>query len=675
MTYSQIEITFNVNFFNNNILRIVSNLGSNTFYWTNLRSAPFQVTVGPSTLLPGERAAMNFTDAFNLDMNNSGQYVVSRTGNVVLIKCNNPLEEFNSIYAASRFPLGGGEWEEFEIILPNEISNFVGTAFEITSTAFSNYSTDPDNYVNIAVATNVLAPNFISPVSYSGNMANPFVFSWMRNQAITIECNNGSGQTAMLSIQTPSFFNISNRQVIVNPSPFGANLTINLNSASDLVIEYSLDNATWQSSSSFSGLLAGTYNVYVRDQYGSVQNFSVLVGGMSNINVPFFFISKSNSLRFANRINFGTSGNYRNDENTLSCEAFAKDERLRVKELQLFNSSDVITTQFKSNYTNHSVVVNKPDGTTDTISVLKKSNNIGLKESLDAKIYAYSSTKSGVYFTSGNTYDFTTGTANGTHSLYGQVPTWGVVGNYIKIDSNFYLIEEVIYDDNKNSDVIIFSNPYVGTPDATLIVGCSYNLFNYDIYEFTIDMVAYLGQNISVQLTCTDTNFQTITLLSETINVEVEQKGTIDLHYWSNENTDIFYATGIRNRLRLVVGNIIADDPNESEIHKTDSNAKLLNSEMYEGIEIEFEPQTKELHRKTKQALLHDNVYIDDVQYVINGSFEVEQLGDTNLYVLKAKLLKTGNVFSNNNATGLQFNIDSQEIPGLISTQSGFVKY
>jgi hypothetical protein len=94
--------------------------------------------------------------------------------------------------------------------------------------------------------------------------------------------------------------------------------------------------------------------------------------------------------------------------------------------------------------TNTALSISASDGY-DYISVVKKSNNIGLKESLDAKIYAYSSTKSGVYFTSGNTYDFTTGTSNGTHSLYGQVPQWGVVGNYIKIGSNFYFIEEIIY--------------------------------------------------------------------------------------------------------------------------------------------------------------------------------------------------------------------------------------
>jgi len=447
-----------------------------------------------------------------------------------------------------------------------------------------------------------------------------------------------------------------------------------LNSATDLVIEYSLDNINWQSSNSFSGLIPGNYNVYVRDQFGSAQNFNLIIGD-NNINVPFFKISKSNSLRFANRIIFGTSGNYKNDENTLSCEAFAKDDKLVYKEYQLFNSSDVVTTQFESNYSNHLVTITKQDATTSTIIPTKKSNYIGLKESLDGKIYAYSSTKTGVYFTSGNNYDFTTGAIISTHTLFGNTPVWAKQGNYIKIGSNFFLIEDIVYDDNKNADVIIFSDVYSGTADDNTIVGCIYNLFNYEIYEFEIDMVAYLDKIISVQIQCTDVNFQTITLLSESIDVKLFHKKTLDIRYWNDNNTDIFYATGIKNRIRVAFENMVAEDPSQSDNHKTDTNVVLLNSEMYEGVEITFEPQTKELHRKTKQALLHKFIYIDDVQYILNGDFDVENLGDTNLYVLKAKLLKTGNVFNNNGASGLQFNTSNQQIPGLISTQSGFVKY
>ena len=864
MTYSEIEITFDRNFALENKITLLSYINSipfeNSFYWKNLRSIPFQVTKGTPTLVEGERTAMNFVDAFNLDMNNAGQYVLTRTANVVTIKSNNQNEIFTDFQSWTRSYLGHGDYEEFPFDMPYIITDYTGGSFSIDNTSFSSFSSDPGNYVNVSVETNVLASNFTSPVSYSGNMDNPFVFSWMRNQSILIECDNGSGLSATLTIQTPSFFDISNRNVVINQSPFGANVTINLNSAPDLTIEYSLDNVTWQSSSSFSGLVSGNYTVYVRDQFGYVQSFALIVGA-NNINVPYFYISKANSIRFADRITFGTSGNYKNDENTLSFEAFAKDKRLAHKEYQLFNSSDIITTQFDSNYTNHIVKIipeiapipteassnmlfysedlnnsiwtkglvtitgnkvistnvygyhniiqninkgsvagdytfsfyikkaeysvvnlsinntsgtkqvscgfnsdnqtffggfgfggftfissnftdegngyfrvsmkvtldttavvklkidlrdaggntdhtgNNSDGlyldkfqfqegdltpylqTTNTalsvpasdgydyIPVIKKTNNIGLKESLDAVIYAYTPTKTGVYFTSGNNYDFITGVANGTHRLYGSVPVWAVVGNYIKIGVNFYLIEDVIYDDNKNSDVIIFSDVYGGTNDVSIIVGCIYNLFNYEVYQFTIDMVAYLGQIVNVQLQCTDANFQTKTLLSEYVSVEISHEKTLDIRYWNENNTDIYYATGLRNRIRIPFNDLYADDPNESEIHKTDTNATLLSSEMYEGCEIIFEPQTKEMHRKTKEALLHKFIFIDDVQHILNGNFEVEKLGDTNLYELKVKMLKTGNVFNNNNSSGFQFNNSNQQIPGLLSTQSGFVKY
>lgn len=860
MTFSKIEITFDSDFLLNYRLYFSSSLIDNTFDWKTTRSGSFQVTVGTPTSNIGERTAINFVTAFNLDTNNTSQYVVTRNINVVTIKSNNPLETFNDLVAVQRFFLQHGAWDEEVIEIPFTITNYTGGIFTIDSTNFSTYSSDPENYVNISVTTNILAPNFISPISYVGNMDNPFVFAWMRNQNILIECNNGSGQSATLSIQTPSFFDISNKQVIINSSPFGANITINLNAAPDLTIEYSLDNSTWQNSNSFSGITSGNYTVYVRDQYGCNKSFAMVVGA-NNINVPYFYISKANSFRFVNRINFGTSANYKNDENTLSCEAFAKDKRLAYKEIQLFNSSDVITTQFKSNYGAHLIKVlteeapiptdassnmllysedlnnsvwtkalvnitgNKVNATSiygyhniiqnvnkgssagnytfsfyikkaeysivnlsinndtgakqvfcgfnsnnqtffggfgfggfnfissnftdkgngyfrvsmkvtlDTTTdvklkielknasgnsdytgtdseglyldkfqfqegdltpylqttstplsttysdgyhypqVLKKTNNIGLKESLDAKIFAYTTTKSGVYFTSGNTYDFTSGSTNGTHSLYGSVPIWATAGNYIKIGTNFYLIEDVIYDDNKNSDIIIFSNPYVGTADANVIVGSIYNLKNYEVYEFTIDLVTYLNSKINIQLQATDSNFQTITLLSEDIDIAVAQEDTIDIHYWNENNTDIYYATGLKNRIRIPITQMVAYDPMESEIHKTDTDAILLDSEMYEGIEITFEPQTKELHRKTKQALLHKFVYIDDVKYVLDGNFDVEQLQDSNLYVLKCKMLKAGNVFSNNNATGYEFDNTNQQIPGLISTQSGFVKY
>jgi len=75
-------------------------------------------------------------------------------------------------------------------------------------------------------------------------------------------------------------------------------------------------------------------------------------------------------------------------------------------------------------------------------------------------------------------------------------------------------------------------------------------------------------------------------------------------------------------------------------------------------------------------ALSHKNVFINGVQYVKNGNFDTEgPLDKSNLYVLKATMIKAGIVYNSDSATGDDFNTGSIEIPGLIQTEIGFVKY
>lgn len=858
MIYSQIQITFNEDLPLEAFMQITANISSPitlvdiSEIWKNLRVGPNQVTQGTPTSTPGERSAINFASAFNLDYNSSEAYTVSQLLNVVTI-----------ISTDSRFTFTSGtavDDTETALDVDFAITASSGTEFQIDSVEFSQ-GDDECSEVEVSVTTTQLATKITSPFVLNGNTDNPFTFMWPRNQSFNLNCENVTEDTAsQTGVVTPSFFDISNKEVIINNSPSGANLTIYLNSASDLEIEYSLDDATWQESNSFTGLVPDTYTVYVRDQYGCKQNFSVLISE-SDINSPYFLIPKSNSIRYANQIVWGDAANYKNDDNTLSFQAFAKDKRLAHKEIQLFQSADVITTQFRSNYTeniatilreqpavptpatsnillhsedltnaiwlknqtiiegkkvkatssndNHSVsqIVNKgssagehtfsvylkpseyntitlgiyedgglgqvsigfnvqsqsffggfgfdgysfidsdfsfeEDGylrlslkatlnatenvnlkldiqnesgdlfyagngfkgifvdkfqfksgeatpyiqTIDTPqssaysdgyfhpSVIKKTNNIGLKEKRDAKIFSYDTGKTGIYFITGNIYNYDTDAVTGTHNLNGTLPDWAVEGNYIKIGASFYLIEAIVYDDSRNSDVIVFSNPYSGTANANQIVGCIYNLKNYEIYEFEIDMVNYLDERIQVRINANDPNFQDLVNISEFIEVVVRHEQTVDIHYWNENNTDMFYATGIKNRIRIPIFDVIASDDEESENHKTDTNSVLLSAEFYEGDEFEFEPQTKEMHRKTKLALSHKFVFIDGVQYVKNGNFESEKLEDSNLYSLKVKMLKAGEPFINNSNNGFEFDGSGEEIPGLIETESGFVKY
>ena len=75
-------------------------------------------------------------------------------------------------------------------------------------------------------------------------------------------------------------------------------------------------------------------------------------------------------------------------------------------------------------------------------------------------------------------------------------------------------------------------------------------------------------------------------------------------------------------------------------------------------------------------ALSHEKVYLNGVGYVKNGSFNTEgPLERSNLYVLTASMIKTGNVYNSQTSGSLDFDGSEVEVPGLISTESGFVSY
>ena len=190
-------------------------------------------------------------------------------------------------------------------------------------------------------------------------------------------------------------------------------------------------------------------------------------------------------------------------------------------------------------------------------------------------------------------------------------------------------------------------------------------------------MVDYIDEVIRVSIIAEDDNFTTITLLSEDIFIQVVHEFTKELNYWNDDNTDIFYATGIKHKIRIPFFKRNGDVEESSETHKTDTNTVLLNSELYEVDEFIFEPVSKEIWRKLMIALSCKNVLIDGVGYVKSNSFDTEgPLEDTNLYVLTAKMIKTGNVFNSEISGSVDFDSTNIQVPGLIDIGSGgFLKY
>jgi len=632
--------------------------------WVAIRNAAFKVTTTPPDIdNPGEATAIQYMQAIQLDYAGSFSNI-SRVGNAVFLTVDYNYLDFEG--GLAMMDISTVAKVDFELV-----TNV--TTIQIDSVSFSQASTTPCQNVAIEFETNILATKIISPVAVNPNTDNPFTFEWLRGQSISIVVEDANSNQYTQQVDTPSLLSPNDFILQLNVSPGGTTAIVENSVAIGLDLEYSLDNTTWQTSNVFSGLVAGSYTLYVRDQLGCSTSKTFVVDEFG-IQTPYFYISKANSIRFANRIDFGDAGNYKTDENTLSCEV---DVKLPYHEVQLFQTADVITTQFKSNYETNTAKVIRSNGDEVAVPVVKKSNYIGNKDSRDARKYDLGNGKTGIYFISGNIYNYDTGFPTGeTHYLNGGLPIWAKSGGYVKVDAEWFLIEDILFDESKNAEIIVISSSYSGA-DVSVIAGAIYNIFDYEIYEFTIDMVDYIDEVIRVSIIAEDDNFTTITLLSEDIFVQVVHEFTKELNYWNDDNTDIFYATGIKHKIRIPFFKRNGDVEESSETHKTDTNTVLLNSELYEVDEFIFEPVSKEIWRKLMIALSCKNVLIDGVGYVKSNSFDTEgPLEDTNLYVLTAKMIKTGNVFNSEISGSVDFNSTNIEVPGLIDIGSGgFLKY
>lgn len=632
------------------------------FNWVNLRSTNNQVTSGIPTEIPGERDAINFAIAFNLD--NPGLFSVSRNINVITITATN-IDSVREFYVGGLFPPYTNHPSlQFEI-------NNSSSLFGIESIEFVEAASAPCSRIGVYVTTNELATKVISPVTIDNNTENPFYFEIGRGLSIVIKCQNIDGLEDSRSITTPVMMS-PNIYFIINNSPNGATVIVNYPYPVGLNVQYSLDGITWQESNVFNGLPAGNYIAYVRDQYGCQHQKDFLIDEIG-INSPFFYISKSMSIRFANRIVWGDSSNYKTDENTLSFEVDAKCAHC---ELQRFQSSDVIKTQFLSNYGERIATVIKANGEEVDVPIQQLTNNIGIKDKRDAIKYDLGNGKTGIYFIQGNIYDYDTGAATGTYTLNGALPEWAEVGKYFSMDMAWFMIEDIVYDETKNADVIVISNIFSGA-EVSQIVQSIYNRFEYEVYEFSIDMVNYLDQKIQVRLKNNDDNFPNITHLSEYISVKVKHEDCLEIKYRNGSNTDVVYATGIENLLRIPYTFINGQYEEENENYKTDTNAVLLTSQLYELDEFVFEPLTKELWRKLCQALSHEFVFINGVGYTKNDEFDTEgPLDESNLYVLKATMAKNGNVYNSSGVIDSGYGASPIEIPGFIETDmNGFIRY
>lgn len=623
-----------------------------------------------------EFTVRNLRDAFQADYNfgGSGPYLVELVSTHSLrISIN--VENF---FTSSDFSTQASAGTNFLASFTNEPDTI---NLAVSSVNFFSADSDFCNKIDASITTSEQIDDYSidGGSSYVSVNSNPFLIKNITRISGTLLRIRKGSELFNYRIKEPSVLLKANISATYTNSPQGATVTVlTVGSNFLLTYTYSLDGVTFQSSNTFPGILQGNYTFYVKDQFGCQVNKSITIpafidGGVGQ-RIPYSDLpSKSLSIRYFKYIDFSNSTEYRNDENTQSNQLpYTQNARLYN---QLFKNSDtVITTQLKTNYENVVATVVDEQLIEHDIEVVKVVNYSNLKDRRDAIIYPIDNANSqvGLYFNGvDNIYDYFSGAITGNVDLNGALPLWGLVGNFVFVNNAWFEISNVIFDESVSSYVIVITTTYVGLP-SVVEVSSIYNLEPYNIHEFNIDFSLFTNQKVQVNITQTDTNtsFPEVVYLSEIIEVAESYSDTLFMEYYNDKNTDIFYATGIKNKIHIPIEFFSGGILGETTTERTDINTFLIDAEGYENDLIAFKLMPKQMMRKVIQGLSHKFVFLNGVQYVKEESPEVVPVIGTNLYRVNAEMTKSNAVYTSRGLVG-DISLTPLEIPNLLRTSSG----
>ena len=670
--YSTITLTFNENLAVGKTVSFqVSDSISSTTQgiletYVPIRIAPFQAVVKPDLPVLGATSAKAFERSFGLDFNGGGTYLVTRTDNVVVIQ---------SAVANLSFlnPSSTGD-------VSFTLANFSGTVFQITGAIFQQ-ATDACNNVKLKATTNVYADTINSPLGTTTRDGNIIYIDVPRSgglnpSTVLLKLAKVDGQQASSTLDVPSVLSEGSVALTINTSLNGATVTATHFPNQGLGLEYSLgDGATqtpYQVSNTFTSVIAGAYTIYIRDQLGCIISKAFNVDAYG-VDVPYFEISESNSIRWAGRSLNGIDLDVRLDRNRLSYQEDVKRKHKHFEDFTILNTPE---TQFKTNYA--SPIVNVYEGSVllETITPTKKTNNLRLQDSRDALKFSDVNGKTAIYFTTGKRYDYDTGAdLLNNYTLNGTLPEWGVKENFVKISGAWFEIEDVLFDQSRQVEYLSIAQNYAGV-DVPIIVGSFYNRENYEVWEFFNSFTHYSGKTLDMVLINSDPVFDTLVYASESIKVYSSLPDYHEIKYSNDSNTDVMYRTGITFLINTRMDKVSDAPIGENENFSSDDVTILEKANIKEAKEFVFESVTRGQMVKIYRALYHKNLFVNGTGYVVSETPEVEGgLEESSLYDITAVLVKTGEYY---NATSFDFaeptTVGLLEMPALISAGDGFIE-
>ena len=628
-----------------------------------------------------EAGYMGYPDSYNyliywdLDYNGINQFTLTRVDNVITIEAN------NSWFFFDNFSSTGGKVSAV-ITGAATFSNFEVLTNTVTA------STPVCDNVNYKLTTNINIDKYILDDVEVDHNGTTLDISYPRGEQFSVIVIDDDGNKIYFPTETTVslsdtvlvtsyliYDRLLTENIIANVSISlnGGTVQINVLNKEGLELQYSLDGVTYQTSNIFTGQPVGDYTCWVKDQFNCIKtrDFSIIEIGTRP---AYMEISKANAVNFVKVENIDNVSIFKNDINSFNYNGL---EKFKYCSDTLFNKTDLPRLQIKSNYPTMTARMRYEDGSESGLTLIQKSNNLSRHEKIDCVYYRHSSGKLGVYFNSGNVYD-QFGIVTGTYDLNGNLPLFAKIGNYVDVDG-FGLLQvySVLLDYDLNKKVILFDQEYGGVTTISTAESI-YDLLNYDIYEIELNVNGYDSGLYDIVIEGTYTDASEVCWVSENIDIQDDHVDTLPIVYYNNDknNRDIFYKYGIKNFMRVDFSDLEGYFKEDNSLNVNDDNVRSITSMLNEGDEFLFENLDKKKMQTLSIALSCENVFISGIGYIKDGDLDISKIENTNVYSIKAKMLKSGESYTTDESgySGTDELNETLYVPSILTDGINFIK-
>lgn len=607
-----------------------------TLYFVEKRLRQGQVTLGATV----RETAINYISAFNLDFRNTGG--------------DNNLRAFIAISDISE--------TKIDIVLenPNWLFEGVsgGTAFleylidnapveARKSVKFTGYDYETSTCSNLVALFDLSGGSGSYNAYLNGDLAvtgaSPLSLGLSRDSVkhnLSFTDSLGADIGSIL-FRPPQRISSDKINIPVAYTEHGAVITVNVAFISEYILPltYSLDGVNYGEENIFTGQADGDYTIYVKDAFGCVTSKNITIDGVSTITEINFEISDINPIRYA-IVESGKKNRY----NTLSHEQL---KNVPYPYIQYFTAADSPITQFKTNAKYINAFALDCNGSMTPLIPVKRSNHIGQTLKTTATKFSTEDNLMGIYFGVADVVDPLSGDILESKDYGYQVPyAFNKVGRFVTLEGIGTIpIKDIVYDEAYEAFILVFDMAYTGAETATSVL-TTYNIQNYEIYEFVTDiseMPESFNVVIEAGLSADDVSF---TYISELIEQTVDSDNLAEIIYWNTENTGgMNYATGVVHTLRLHSILSRLSDTQTVDGYNGDTERYNTNHGIFDGEEFIFTYLSEEMVRKLRLVLTHDRLFINGVHYTLGEEApELNSRFTTNICELTAVLRKGGDL-------------------------------